>query len=194
MKWLFCSSKLVLSHPSHCHIWLSKKKNDHLCPSEPTACHMLLWSANLLGHKKQSGWGFTVRWGKRTKHKETLSNPLSPVFFFIFFFFFLLSVPAFLQSNTGSRDSHSCSTVADLPKWSKDHSCHHSHRFNEDAANRRPCNGVLALGMQPCIAFSCKDCYGFTALAMLNPEGISMWLLAHSLAEHRHWEVWGTSD
>ena len=47
-----------------------------------------------------------------------------------------------LQSHHGSRSSHTCNTVASLPTWCTNYTCHHSHRLNEPAAKVGVWNGL----------------------------------------------------
>ena len=49
------------------------------------------------------------------------------------------------SDQSGDRSSHIYNTVASIPKWYTDYSCHHSHRLNEPAAKGGAWNGLPRL-------------------------------------------------
>ena len=85
-----------------------------------------------------------------------------------------------LQSDRRSRMSRTCNTVASLPAWRTDCTCHHSHRLNE-----APTKG-------------CKDFCRSVTLEAVGMNGQIDWQarqisnLVYSLAGHRCSEAWGT--
>ena len=58
-----------------------------------------------------SGWGFAVKQDGRTVHQDSGAHSHD------------------LHSDHGGRSSHTCNTVASLPMWRTDCTCHHSHRL-----------------------------------------------------------------
>ena len=71
-----------------------------------------------------SGWGFMVKQGGRTVHKDCGAHSRD------------------YQPDHGGRSSHICNTLASLPVWCTDYTCHHSHRLNEPPAKGGVWNGL----------------------------------------------------
>ena len=73
------------------------------------------------------------------------------------------------QSNSGGRSNHIWKTVAILPVWCTDYTCHHSHRLSEPPAKGRIWNGLPQLAHNHSHSL---DFCGFTALGI--PEWVGM--------------------
>ena len=132
--------------------------------------------------RDQCGWGFMVKQGGRTVHKDSAAHRVTT------------------SNVTMEVEAVTCNTVASLSAWHTDYTCHHSHRLNEPAAKAGVSNGLPRLAHSHAV-FSCKDFCGSTAKGI--PESVGMngqidWLaqqishLVCSLAGQRCSEAWGT--
>ena len=88
-----------------------------------------------------SGQGFKVKQGKGLYMKTVVPTVAT-------------------SSLTMEAESHTCNTVASLPKWCTNYICHHSHRLNEPAAKR--VEWAALTGTQSCTILHCTGFCGFT--------------------------------
>ena len=85
-----------------------------------------------------SGWGFTVKQGGRTVHKDSGAHSHN------------------LQSDYVGWSSHACNTMTSLPTWNKDYTCHHSYRLNEPPAKGGVWNGLPWLAHSHAVSSAAK--------------------------------------